>query len=552
MEFFVQLFSQHSVAQAVLVLSLVIAGGLLIGSVRIFGIQLGIAGVLFSGIIFAQLSLNIEPSMLEFVRELGLIFFVYTIGIQLGPAFMSSFKEEGMRFNLLAAFIVLSGVGITWGIIHFAHVEKAVAVGLFSGGTINTPSLAAAGEALRGLGDPEKVKLPGVGYAVAYPFGIFGIILTMLLTKTFFRLDPAAEAAKYESERRPHGSTLEAINLVVTNTNLDGLKIKELPFIDDSPVVISRILHAGVVSVAQGDAVVHVGDTVLAVGSKNKLQELQRLIGAKSDIDIKKLPQAITSQRIVVTHKSVLGKTVEDLGFLEQYGVTFTRLIRTEVQFPATGSVRLQYGDVLIAVGEESALKKVATILGNSPTELNHPQIIPIFVGIFLGVILGSLPIHLPGVPAPVKLGLAGGPLIAALLLSRAGHWGPFVWYLPKSANFMMRELGITLFLACVGLKSGSSFFSTLTQGEGFYWMGLAALITFVPIFVVAIFCQLRYKMNFLTMCGLISGSMTDPPALAFANSFAASNAPGISYASVYPLVMILRILSAQLIVLFF
>lgn len=551
MEHFVTLFTHHSVAQAVLVLSLVIAVGLMLGSLSVGGIRLGIAGVLFSGILFAQMGLRIEPETLEFVRELGLIFFVYTIGMQLGPGFMNSFKKDGLRFNIMAAMIVLGGVVITWGIIHFAGVDKAVAVGLFSGATTNTPSLAAASEALRGLGDLERAKMPGVGYAVAYPFGILGIILTMILTKTFFRIDPAAEAARHESEHRPHGSTLDAINLDVTNTNLDGLRVRELPFLEGSPVVISRILHDGGVVVAQADTLVRLGDTLLAVGPKNKLEELRRLVGAESRIDIRKLPQAITTQRIVVTRKEILGKTPDDLGYREKYGVTFTRMIRTEVQIPVTGSVRLQYGDVLIAVGEEAALKKVAPLLGNSPTQLNHPQVIPVFVGIFLGILLGTLPIHLPGVPAPVKLGLAGGPLIVALLLSRTGHWGPFVWYLPVSANFMMREIGITLFLACVGLRSGDTFVATLTQGDGFYWMGLAALITFVPIFCVAMYCMIRYRINFLTLCGLLAGSMTDPPALAFANAFASSNAPGISYASVYPLVMLLRILSAQLIVLF-
>lgn len=553
MDYLVNLFTQHSVAQVILVLSLVIATGLLFGSIRVFGIQLGIAGVLFSGILFAQLGFHIEKETMDFVRELGLVFFVYTIGMQLGPGFMNSFKKDGLRFNVLAAVIVLSGVAITWGIIRFAGVDKAVAVGLFSGATTNTPSLAAAGEALRGLGgDVGRANLPGVGYAVAYPFGILGIILTMILTKTLFRLDPAVEAARHVSEHNPHGTTLDAINLDVTSANLDGLRVRELPFLEGSPVVISRILHAGSVSVAQADSVLRVGDTVLAVGPKHKLEELRRLVGAESATDIRNLPQAITTKRFVVTHKEILGKTADDLGLRDKYGVTLTRLIRAEVQFPVTGSVRLQYGDVLIAVGEEAALKKIAALLGNSPSQLNHPQIIPVFVGIFLGILLGTLPIYLPGVPVPVKLGLAGGPLIVALILSRTGHWGPFVWYLPTSANFMMREIGITLFLACVGLKSGDSFISTLTQGDGFYWMGLAALITFVPLFLAALYCRLRYKMNFLTLCGLLAGSMTDPPALAFANSFASSNAPGVSYASVYPLVMLLRILSAQLIVLFF
>ncbi len=553
MEYLVSLFTQHSVPQVMLILSLVIATGLLFGSIRVFGIQLGIAGVLFSGILFAQLGFNIEKETMDFVREFGLILFVYTIGMQLGPGFMNSFKKDGLRFNVLAAVIVLSGVALTWGIIHFAGVDKAVAVGLYSGAATNTPSLAAAGEALRGLGaDVEQTKLPGVGYAVAYPFGILGIILTMLIIKIGFRLDPAAEAARHTLEQSPQGTTLSAINLDVTNANLDGLSVRQLPFLEGSPVVISRILHAGSVSVAQADSVLRTGDTLLAVGPKNKLDELRRLIGTESATDIRKLPQTITTHRFVVTHKEALGKTAEDLGLRDKYGVTLTRLIRAEVQFPVTNSVYLQYGDVVVAVGEEAALKKAASLLGNSPSQLNHPQIIPVFVGIFLGILLGTLPIYLPGVPAPVKLGMAGGPLIVALILSRTGHWGPFVWYLPTSANFMMREIGITLFLACVGLKSGDSFVSTLTQGDGFYWMGLAAVITFVPIFLVALYCQLRYRMNFLTLCGLLAGSMTDPPALAFANSFAFSNAPGVSYASVYPLVMLLRILSAQLIVLFF
>ncbi|MFA5059763.1 MAG: putative transporter [Candidatus Omnitrophota bacterium] len=554
MDFLIQLFTTDSVAHTVIILSLIAALGLALGSMKIFGVHLGIAGVLFAGLIFGHFKMTIDPQVMEFAREFGLILFVYTVGMQVGPGFFDSLKKAGLQLNLMAAAVVLLGVAITILIHRLASVDMAVAVGLFSGATTNTPSLAAAQQALKEMSGvtAETLNLPGIGYAIAYPFGILGIIITMILAKTIFRLNPQKEAENYEHLRAQMASSLKAMNLEVKNSNLNGLTIEKIPGLSASGVVISRMMHDNKVQIAQPDMVLHLNDVLLAVGPAHKLEELRVIIGSESNIDLRKIQSQITSKRVVVTKKAVIGKSIEELDLLTRYGVTITRVHRTEIEFSATQDLRLQFGDILLIVGEEDPIKRVAIELGNSPKQLDHPHVIPIFVGIVLGVILGSCPIYFPGVPLPIKLGLAGGPLIVAVILSRIGRIGPLIWYMPANANFMLREIGIVLFLACVGLRSGDKFVETLTQGQGLYWMAIASLITFVPLAVVALFARLKYKLNFLSLCGLLAGSMTDPPALAFANSLTSSNIPAVSYTTVYPLVMIMRVVSAQVLVSFF
>lgn len=554
METLIQLFTVDSVAHAVLVISLVGAFGLALGSIRIFGINLGIAGVLFVGLLFGHFQLTLSDHVIEFIRDFGLILFVYTIGMQVGPGFIASFKKEGLPLNMMAAGVVLLGAIITIALSHFGNIAMPAAIGMFSGATTNTPSLAAAQQALNDIPgiSEELVKLPALGYAVAYPFGIIGIILTMIFIRVVFGINPQKEAEIHAKLIDQSKAPLTTMNLEVKNTNLNGIAIKDIPSLEDLGVVLSRVCHKGKIQVAKPDIVIHTGDILLAVGPKDKLEQLRIIIGVASEVDLKSLPSEITTRRIVVTRKEVVGKTLEELNLLARYGVTVTRVSRAEIELTASPDLRLQLADAILVVGEKDDIQEASKVLGNSPRQLNHPQVIPIFVGLALGVILGSLPIHFPGMPAGVKLGLAGGPLIVAIFLSNVRNFGPLVWYMPISANFMLRELGIVLFLTAVGLKSGDKFVSTLVQGDGFYWMACATLITLLPLLLVAFFARMKYKLNYMTLCGLLAGSMTDPPALAFANTLTGSHAPSVSYATVYPLVMLLRVISAQVIVLFF
>jgi putative transport protein len=554
MTWLVDLFKSDTVAHSVLILSLVAASGFLIGSIRIRGVGLGVAGVLFSGLIFAHFGIHINEHVMEFAREFGLILFVYTIGMQVGPGFIASLRRQGLPLNIMAASIVGLGVIVTICLVYIAKIDMSVAVGLFSGGTTNTPALGAAQQALKNLASysEEMGKMPGLGYAVAYPFGILGIIITMGLLRLIFRIQPPNEAVEFTKQMQSSTPKLTTINLVVNNPNLNGVAIKDIPGLSESGVVISRIYKGQEVEVGTPDAIIHTGDIVHMVGIPDKLKEIRLIIGVPADIDLKSLPSNLTTRRVIVTQKSVLGKTLEELDLHEKYDVTITRISRTEIEFTPTPNFRFQFGDTVLVVGESKAIDNAAKELGNSAKQLNHPQIVPVFVGIALGVILGSWPVQFPQMPAAVKLGLAGGPLLAAIFLSRLGRLGPLIWYMPLSANFMLREMGIVLFLACVGLRAGDKFVATLMQGPGVYWMACAAIITLLPILIVGFVARAIYKLNYMTLCGVLSGSMTDPPALAFANTIAASDAPSISYATVYPLTMLLRVLSAQLLVIIF
>lgn len=570
MQWLMDLFRVDSVPHTVLLLGLVAAGGLAIGSIRIRGINLGIAGVLFSGLIaghlygqFGMVGQDIEGGLnahvLNFAMEFGLILFVYTIGVQVGPGFLASLRKQGLPLNLMAAAIVLLGTLITVGVHYIGKVDTPAAVGLFSGATTNTPSLGAAQQALNDklAADPsitpEQVQAmsrqPGLGYAVAYPFGIVGIILAMLLIRRIFRIDPAAETEALAALDAARRTSLKAMNIEVANANLVGKTINQIPALPELGVVISRVLKDGESAIAHGETVLNLGDVLLAVGEEKRLQELRDVVGVESKVDVRSLPSRITARRVVVTRSGVLGKTISELRLADRFGVMVTRLSRAEIEIPPART-RLQFGDTAVVVGEEQDIREAAGALGNEVKKLNHPQVIPIFLGIVLGVILGSWPISVPGMSVPVKLGMAGGPLVVAIVLSRLGHIGPLVWHMPVGANFALREIGIVLFLSCVGLRSGGRFLSTLLEGDGLYWMLMGALITFVPVMVVGLVGRWMYKLNYLTLCGLLSGSMTDPPALAFAGTVTGSDAPSVAYATVYPMTMLLRVLCAQVLVL--
>ena len=552
MPWFLQLLNQDSVPHAILVISLVVSSGLILGRAALGGIRLGIAGVLFSGLIFGHFHLSINAEVMHFLREFGLILFVYAIGLQVGPSFVSSFFKYGLRLNGMGAAVVILGALLTVAIAKVGNIPIAAAVGLFSGATTNTPSLAAAQQVLGSLPDidAETLKLPGLGYAVAYPFGIVGIILSMILVRRVFAINIEQEAEHFSRTQQQQARIPVWKDLQVENPNLNGMTIDHIPFFKEKGVVVTRVLHRGDSSVelASHDTALEVGDVIRIVGAPEDVDELKIVIGPEADVNLQEIANNLHSRRLVVTNKSAINQTIGNLCL--RHGVTISRVHRPDVEFSPTGAVHVQFGDELNVVGHAEALDKIEKALGNSLEELSHPQIMPIFIGITLGVLLGSWPIFLPGIPSAVRLGMAGGPLLVAILLSRVGNWGTMTWHLPKSSNIILKDIGIVLFLACVGLYSGDQFVATLLHGDGFYWMACAALITLLPLLIIAVAARLLLRLNFLSLCGLLAGSMTDPPALAFANNLHPSAAVSIAYATVYPLVMILRIISAQLLVL--
>jgi putative transport protein len=471
----------------------------------------------------------------------------------LGPGFFAALRRDGLALNSLAALTVLLGGGITVLLAQFG-INPFAALGLFSGATTNTPSLGAAQQTLETLSATTKVHsdLPALAYAVAYPVGILGIIGSLLILRGLYRINPEAEAAAFHRERHAGIEPLARVNLVVENANLAGVTLGAIPGRRETGVVISRFRRAGetLVTNASDDTAVQLGDILLAVGTAKNLEQFQRVVGRRSDVDLMKTPGPITFRRVLVTRRDVLGKTVDELGLDQLFNVTVTRVTRADIEMTAVPELRLQFGDQLYLVGDEESLKKAEHAVGNSLREMNATHFVPVFTGIALGVLAGLVPIQFPGLPVPVKLGLAGGPLVLAILLARVGHFGPLVWHMPVTANLAFRELGITLFLACVGLGAGEKFFATVFAGTGLAWLGAATLITMVPLLLIGIFARSRLKLNYMSICGLLAGSMTDPPALAFASSISKSDAPSVAYATVYPLTMLLRILGAQILAL--
>ncbi len=550
MEWIIQLFTQESVARTVILLGLAGAAGTALGRIRIFGVSLGVAGVLFAGLLLGYLKLTIDNEVLEFVREFGLIIFVYTLGLQIGPGFFGSLRSRGLMLNAFAAATVLLGVALAIGWIAGGRVELPAGAGLLSGATTNTPSLAAAQQALKQLAAPDSAAvIQGLAYALAYPFGILGIILTMLLVRVVFRINVRAEVAEAEKAQQPARPRPATRNFEVRNPNLVGRALGKVPGLASSGVVVSRFSRGGVVEVARPETLLRQGDILHAVGPEEGLDELRVVVGADAGVDLKSLPGSVANRRLIVTHSSVFGRELADVDIFHEHNVVVTRVTRGGIEFTPLPGLRLQFGDVLMVVGEAPQIDAVAAAVGNSNKALNSPQPIPFFLGIALGVIVGSIPLALPGLPAAVKLGLAGGPLIVAILLSRVANTGPLVWYLPTNANLMLREVGITLFLAAVGLKSGDKFVEVLLGGDGLAWLGYGAVVTAVPLVTVGLLARAWKKLNYAELCGLLAGSMTDPPALAFAQQTTGSDAPAVAYATVYPLVMLLRVFSAQLVV---
>ena len=541
------------IALSISILSLVAVLGLWMGNWRIKGVGLGIGGVLFGGIIVGHytetMGVTLNAHTLHFIQEFGLILFVYTIGIQVGPGFFASLRSSGLKLNGFAALVVLLGCVVAILLYIVFDVPLPILLGIYSGAVTNTPALGAGQQILSELGvSADLLDITGMGYAVAYPFGICGILITMWLLRLIFKVNIDQEATVYNSNSGDKKEGLQTLNVAVRNPNLNGLTFVQIPAITEGAIICSRLKRRNQLSIPKESTTIELNDVLHLVGTKVALEKARLVIGDIVDISLSTKGTDLQVERLVVTNEIVLGKKIRELELKEKYDVVISRLNRAGVELVPNSQTSLQFGDILNLVGSKDAIAAVSGMVGNAEQKLQHVQMLPIFIGIGLGILLGSIPLYLPGFPAALKLGLAGGPLIVALILARIGSIGKLYWFMPPSANLALREIGIVLFLAVVGLKSGSGFIDTLVNGDGFSWMAYGALITFIPLVITGCIARMFGELNYLSMCGMLAGSMTDPPALAFANGLHPSNgAAALSYATVYPLVMCLRILSPQI-----
>ncbi len=552
MDWIKDLLFTDSVSHTILIYCIVISLGVILGKVKIYGVSLGIAFVLFAGIALGHFGFSANTLVVDFIREFGLILFVFSIGLQVGPGFFSSFKKGGLILNLLALSIVLLGGSVTL-ILHFVTgTSLPMLTGIMSGAVTNTPGLGAAQQALAQLSVNGDIPGISLGYAVAYPFGVLGIIITMLLIRTIFRINVGSELSMYNKYQHPEDRIPEKVSILVTNKLLSGRTIKDITSSIEYSFVISRVFHKGELRIAGPDVIINDGDIILIVAQKKVVSSIVPRIGVISKMDLETVSGKLISRRIFVSNRDVFGKKLGSLKLRTRYNINITRIYRSGIEFVASPEIRLQMGDKLTIVGDEQSLDKVTEELGDSIKRLDEPNIIPIFIGILAGVLLGSIPLKIPGILHPVRLGLAGGPLIVAILLSKYGYKFQLVSYTTPSVNLMLREIGIVLFLASVGITAGAKFVPAILSGDGVVWMAYGAIITLIPLLIVSLTARIFLKRNYLELCGLLAGSMTDPPALAFANSIAATEAPAVAYATVYPLVMFLRIFVAQLLILLF
>lgn len=555
MTWIIDLLREETVAHTIFIYSIIISLGVLLGKIKIFGVSLGITFVLFTGIAMGHFGFSANHDVIFFIRDFGLILFVFSIGLQVGPGFFSSFRKGGLSLNLMALTIVMLGALTTLALHFITGMSLPMLVGVMSGAVTNTPGLGAAQQAINqfsgnffGGGIPDI----GLGYAVAYPFGVLGIIFTMYIIRKKLRINVTKELDLFNQGQHPSETIPEKISILVNNPEVFNKSIPEISNQMNQEIVISRVLHNGELQLASSETVICENDIILVVAQKGLIPEIVKQIGTLSEMDLTSKSGKLITRRLIITNREVFGKTLGSLKLRTRYNINITRLYRSGIELVASPQIRLQMGDRLTVVGDENSIEKVITHLGNSVKRLNEPNLIPIFVGILSGVLLGSVPVYIPGIINPIKLGLAGGPLIVAILLSKYGYKFSLISYTTPSANLMLREIGIVLFLASVGLLSGEKFIPTLLSGDGFIWMGYGAIITLVPLLLVGFFTRYILKRNYLEICGLLAGSMTDPPALAYANSIAQSEAPSVAYATVYPLVMFLRIFIAQLLILLF
>lgn len=557
MEWIKDLLWGSGIGHSILIIAVVIAAGIQLGKIKIFGISLGVTLVLFVGILLAHFGFRVHPELLHFLKEFGLILFVFSVGMQVGPGFFSSFKKGGITLNMLACGIVFLGVATTI-IIHFVTgIPMYTMVGIMSGAVTNTPGLGAAQQAYSDLFGKADETI-ALGYAVAYPLGVVGIILSLLFVRYVFRISLSKETEKIVEEASKENNEAAAISLVVKNPAVFDHTIAEISrLMEPREFVISRIQYNDThkIDIVDANTMLHENDKIFVITTAQDAEAIRIFIGEEIEMDRKQwIPteSQLISRRIVVTKTELNGKRLGELQLRRLHGVNVTRINRAGVDLVANPLLNLQIGDRLTVVGSEVAIAKVTELLGNSMKRLNEPNLVTIFLGIALGIALGSIPFAFPGIPQPVKLGLAGGPLIVAILISRFGYKYKLITYTTQSANLMLREVGIALFLACVGLSAGEGFVDTIVNKGGFTWIGYGFMITTIPLLIVGSIGRYFFKINYFTLMGLIAGSTTDPPALAYANATAGNDSPAVGYATVYPLTMFLRVLSAQLLILFF
>ena len=550
------LFNPNSIAHIVALYAFVIAAGVLLGKIKIFGISLGVTFVLFVGILVGHFGFTGNTSILNFVQDLGLILFVFCIGLQVGPSFFSSFKKGGIAMNMVAVGIVALNIAVAL-ILYFAlqgRVDIPMMVGILCGAVTNTPGLGAANEALTQINyNGPQIAM---GYACAYPLGVMGIILSMILIRIICRIDlnKEEEEIKRGEEANPHLKPF-FLNLEVHNEALQGKTVLQVRNFLARDFVCSRIMKSdGCVYIPTANTVLELNDKMFIVCAEDDSEAIITFIGPQvQNVDWEaqgKTDKPMVSRRILVTQSNINGKTLGELHFNSMYGVNVTRVNRSGMDLFASRQLTLQVGDRVMVVGPQDAVERVAGLLGNQLKRLDHPNIVTIFIGILCGILFGSLPFAIPGIPTPIKLGLAGGPLIISILIGRFGHKVKLVTYTTMSANLMLREVGLALFLASVGIKAGGSFVQTVVEGDGLLYVGIGFLITIIPLIIMGIVARWRHKLNYYTLMGLIAGSNTDPPALAYANQVSSNDAPAVGYSTVYPLSMFLRILTAQLLIL--
>ncbi len=547
------LFTGTGIAHSILLFAVVIASGLWLSRFKIKGVSIGSTWILFVGILLSHFGFTSDPTVLAFMKDFGLILFVFSIGLQVGPGFFHSFKKGGVLMNLLAVALVLLAVGVTVAIKFISGESMSVMTGVMSGAVTNTPGLGAAQQTLSdaaasGSGAAELSS----AYAVAYPLGVLIVILLLIFFKGVFKIDLDKERAQLDGEDEKAESA-RRMHCMVENPAIFGHKLSDVIQSSKDEFVVSRILHDGVVSLPNNETILHQGDKLLIVTEQSEVDSIRVLFGEEIPMHIadwQKIECPVVSRRLSITKSSLTGVHLKDLQIRSKYGVSVTRVLRAGLELVARPNLILQMGDTIQVVGAEEDIKRLSVFVGNKPETLTHPNLVPIFFGIAVGVIFGSIPIAIPGIPQPVKLGLAGGPLIIAILL---GYFGPklhITTYTTLSANMMLREIGISFFMAAVGLGAGQNFISSILNG-GYWWILYGALITLIPVAVIILVARLVFKLNFYKICGLIAGGTTNPPALAFAQGAYGTDYTSVSYATVYPLSMFMRVLVAQLLILF-
>lgn len=556
MEWFTELLTGNSIAHAVLIYAFVIATGVMLGKIKIAGISLGVTFVLFMGILVGHFGFTVDHTVMHFIKEFGLILFIFSIGLQVGPSFFTSFKKGGMMLNGLACLLILLGIGVTLSLYYIfgGEISIPMLVGIMQGAVTNTPGLGAAQEALRQLSEAGELTghIPsiGLGYAVAYPMGVIGVLLSFIIIRGIFRikLDKEEECL---SAQRESTETPNWISIKVTNESLVDCTLSQCQNMIRRQFIASRLFTGQEVIVPSEETRLRLGDILSIIVNDADEKSVVAFMGKKVDYVWEDSENTMVSRRIVVTQSNINGKTIGSLALRSAYGVNITRVYRSGIDLLARPELYLQVGDRVTVVGSVDAIKKVEQILGNTLKRLNEPHLITIFLGIFVGILVGSIPIHFPNMPMPAKLGLAGGPLIVAILLGRFGYRLKLITYTTQSANLMLREMGISLFLASVGISAGAEFVDTVVSPDGLRWILSGVLITMIPALTVGIIGRLL-KINYFTLIGMISGSCTNPPALAYSSSIANNDAPAVAYSTVYPLTMFLRIICAQFIILLF